>query len=208
MTSQKPKTTPATDTQKQRMIDPQFDEISDLKNRMANLERNQIDTSNRLIGFIEDWMREQLDRSEVQNDQAETNIGALEEALSEIRRKREELIHQIARATGPDLVSLKVLDDILENRQFKTTQELNAAKKSKRYAEEHVKSSSQKLKAIKMGPQTGVPLPPSEPPKWGSFAWFKLGIGTDFIRVIVIMLGIELIRSGLIPLLQRAFANP
>jgi len=209
MTYQEPKTTPETETQKQRIIDPRFDEIGDLKKRMAIMERIQIDTSQRLTGFIEDWMREQLDRSETQNDQAETNIGALEEALVEIRKKREELIHQIARATGPDFLSLKVLDDILENRQLKTTQELNAAKKSKRHAEEHVKSSSQKLKAIKMGPQTGVPpLPSSEPVKWGSGAWFKQGIGTDFIRVIVLMLGLELIRSGLIPLLQRAFGNP
>jgi len=206
MTHQKPQPTPETKTQKQRIINPQFDEIGDLKNRMANIERIQIDTSQRLTSFIEDWMKEQLDRSETQNDQAETNIQALEEALVEIRKKREELIHQRARASGADLLSLNVLDDILENRQLRTIQELNHAKNSKRHAEEHVKSSSQKLKAIKMGPQTGIPMQPSEHPKWGSLAWFKQGIGTDLIRVIVIMLGLELIRSGLIPLLQRAFA--
>lgn len=148
-------------TQQRKSKDEQFDPLRNIRARIANIENEQIQFENRLSLLTVQILNGQMRRGELDAEMAESNVLRLEDNLNDIRQKHSELINQMGESEDEThKLVIQMMIEQNQQREQRTLQDLQSARILRDNSRKFVKESSEKIQAIKMGPETYTPPKP------------------------------------------------
>lgn len=176
----------------QRLPKDEWDPFHVLSNRVARVEKTQIEQGGQLIGLTELVLEIQIKTNQVNHAAAQDSIERLDRALDEIQEQREALVERKLKAKDTSEQMLcEVLDDTLAQRESRTRQERDHAIFLREQAKLLLRDTHDKIDKLPLRPENALALPPVETQKKSIpdrvWAWFLDKYG------VIILSGIALI---------------
>src|SRR5512138_1749477 len=150
----------------QRLPKEEWDPYQVLSNRVAKVEKTQIEQGQQMIGLTQLVLEVQIKTNQGNHAAAQDSIERLDRALDEIQEQREALVERKLKAKdASEQMLCEVLDDTLAQRESRTRQERDHAIFLREQAKLILRDTHDRIEKLPLRPQNAFDLPPVAPEK-------------------------------------------
>lgn len=170
----------------------EWDPYQNLSNRVATIEKTQIEQGGQLLGLTQLVLDIQIKTNQVNHAAAQDTVERLDQALDEIQKQREALNERKLTTTDVTQQMLfELLDDNLAQRESRTRQERDHAIFLREQAKDLLRDTHDKIDKLPLRPENALALPPVDAKKTSIpdriYAWLLDKYG------VIILSGVALI---------------